>query len=44
VNFLYVLEEQTGREISMDEVTPEDFRTVQAIRRRFFDDAVNAGH
>jgi acyl carrier protein len=44
VNFLYVLEEQTGREISMEQVTPEDFRTVQAIRRRFFDDAVNAGH
>jgi acyl carrier protein len=38
VNFLYLLEEQTGREISMEQVTPDDFRTVNAIRKRFFDD------
>ena len=28
VNFLYVLEEQTGREISLDQASPEDFRAV----------------
>ncbi|MER7751442.1 acyl carrier protein [Kitasatospora sp. NPDC097643] len=37
VNFLYVLEEQTGREISLDQVSPEDFRTLRRIRERFFD-------
>ncbi|MFD0885014.1 hypothetical protein ACFQ08_10690 [Streptosporangium algeriense] len=37
VNFLYVLEEQTGREISLDEVSPEDFRTLRRIRERFID-------
>jgi acyl carrier protein len=37
VNFLYVLEEATGRTISMDEVSPEDFRTIRRIRKRFFD-------
>lgn len=36
VNFLYVLEEHTGQEISLEEVTPEDFRTLAAIRKRFF--------
>ncbi|HTJ66807.1 MAG TPA: acyl carrier protein [Actinospica sp.] len=36
VNFLYVLEEQTGREIRMEDVTTEDFRTLTAIRKRFF--------
>jgi acyl carrier protein len=36
VNFLYVLEEQTGREISLDQVSPEDFRTLRRIRERFF--------
>jgi acyl carrier protein len=41
VNFLYVLEEQTGREISMDDVSPEDFRTLRRIRARFFDAAVD---
>jgi acyl carrier protein len=35
VNFLYVLEEQTGREISLDQVSPEDFRTLRKIRERF---------
>jgi acyl carrier protein len=44
VNFLYVLEEQTGREISLEEVTPEDFRTISRIRKRFFDEpAATAG-
>jgi acyl carrier protein len=37
VNFLYVLEEQTGREVSLDQVSPEDFRTLRRIRERFFD-------
>lgn len=36
VNFLYVLEEQTGREVQLDEVSPEDFRTLRRIRERFF--------
>ncbi|MCW5254574.1 MULTISPECIES: acyl carrier protein [unclassified Streptomyces] len=36
VNFLYVLEEQTGQEILMENVKPSDFRTINAIRRRFF--------
>jgi acyl carrier protein len=38
VNFLYVLEEQSGRQISLDEVSPEDFRTLRRIRERFFSD------
>ncbi|SHH24224.1 acyl carrier protein [Jatrophihabitans endophyticus] len=38
VNFLYVLEEATGRSISMDQVSPEDFRTLRRIRERFFGD------
>ncbi|WP_433326868.1 acyl carrier protein [Spirillospora sp. CA-294931] len=38
VNFLYALEEHTGREISLDRVSPEDFRTVNRIARRFLDD------
>ena len=37
VNFLYVLEEQTGREIALEDVSPEDFRTLRRIRARFFD-------
>lgn len=36
LDFLYFLEEKTGREILLDEVAPEDFRTVQAITARFF--------
>lgn len=39
VNFLYVVEEHTGTEISLDDVTPEDFRTVRSIAKRFFDGA-----
>ncbi|KAA2250186.1 acyl carrier protein [Solihabitans fulvus] len=41
VNFLYVLEEQTGREIALEDVTPEDFRTVKSIKARFFDAATD---
>lgn len=37
VNFLYVVEEHTGTEISLEDVTPEDFRTVRSIAKRFFD-------
>jgi len=39
VNFLYVLEEQVGREISLDQVSPEDFRTINRISQRFFDES-----
>ena len=39
VNFLYVLEEQVGHEIDMATVTPDDFRTINRIKARFFDDA-----
>ncbi|MFE0023711.1 hypothetical protein [Amycolatopsis sp. NPDC059021] len=35
VNFLYLLEELTGREITMEEVAPNDFRTIDAIEARF---------
>jgi acyl carrier protein len=43
VNFLYVLEEQTGEEILMENVKPSDFRTINAIRRRFFDEPDTTG-
>jgi acyl carrier protein len=36
VEFLYLLEEHTGREISLDAVSPEDFRTIARIKERFF--------
>ncbi|MGW4365656.1 hypothetical protein ACWEKT_08425 [Nocardia takedensis] len=36
LEFLLALEDLTGREISLDEVAPEDFRTVNAIHSRFF--------
>lgn len=35
VEFLYLLEEATGREIALEEVTPDDFRTARRIRARF---------
>jgi acyl carrier protein len=35
VNFLYLLEELTGREIAMEEIAPNDFRTINAIEARF---------
>ncbi|MFE2979035.1 acyl carrier protein [Streptomyces sp. NPDC059258] len=37
ISFLYVLEERTGREIPLDSVSPEDFRTLNRIRARFLD-------
>jgi acyl carrier protein len=37
VDFLYLLEEHTGREISLDTVSAEDFRTLNKIKARFFD-------
>ncbi|WP_327697966.1 acyl carrier protein [Streptomyces sp. NBC_00459] len=43
VNFLYVLEEHTGQEISLESVTPEDFRTVRSITQRFFDGPADLG-
>ncbi|WP_328303190.1 acyl carrier protein [Streptomyces sp. NBC_00435] len=43
VNFLYVLEEQTGEEILMENVTPSDFRTINAIRKRFFHESDQSG-
>jgi acyl carrier protein len=42
VNFLYVLEEQIGREIDMENISPNDFRTINRIKARFFDDASRA--
>lgn len=42
VTFLYVLEEQTGREISLDQASPDDFRTLRRIRERFYDDVTSA--
>ena len=44
VDFLYVLEEQTGEEILMENVKPSDFRTINAIRRRFFHEPDQSGH
>jgi acyl carrier protein len=38
VNFLYLLEERTGREIDLESVTPDDFRTLRKLARRFFSD------
>ena len=38
VEFLLLLEEHTGQEISIDSVSREDFRTIASIKRRFFDD------
>jgi acyl carrier protein len=35
VNFLYLLEELTGQEIAMEDVAPDDFRTLDAIEARF---------
>lgn len=37
VEFLYLLEDATGREILLEDVSPEDFRTLTAIRARFFE-------
>ena len=37
VEFLLILEEHSGREISIDSISREDFRTITSIRERFFD-------
>ena len=36
VELLYLIESELGTEISMDEVSSEDFRTIARIRDRFF--------
>jgi acyl carrier protein len=36
VEFLYLLEEHSGQEISIDSVSREDFRTIERIKERFF--------
>lgn len=41
VEFLYFIEEQTGEEVSLEDISPEDFRTVEAIVNRFFDNEVS---
>ena len=35
VEFLYLLEEETGQEIKLEDVSPEDFRTLASIEARF---------
>ena len=37
VEFILLVEEYSGREISIDSLSREDFRTVESIWRRFFD-------
>jgi acyl carrier protein len=37
VDFLYFLEELTGKEIDMATVNVDDFRSVEAIRKRFLE-------
>lgn len=37
VEFILLLEEHSGQEISIDSVSWEDFRTIESIRKRFFD-------
>lgn len=36
IEFLYRLEEATGREIKLESIAPNDFRTVSTINDRFF--------
>ena len=36
IDFLYLLEESTGTEITLDSVSAEDFRTLNRIKARFF--------
>lgn len=40
ITFLYVLEKQTGKEIPLEQVSPEDFRTLRRIRESFPSDIV----
>ena len=35
VELLYLLEEATGEEIKLENVTPDDFRTLNSIHARF---------
>lgn len=35
VELLYLIEDRLGTELSMDEVTTEDFRTISRIKERF---------
>lgn len=37
MDFVFFIEETTGARISLEDVVPEDFRTVRAITARFFD-------
>lgn len=37
IDFLYLLEESTGKQITLDSVSAEDFRTLNRIKARFFD-------
>lgn len=39
VELLYLIEDELGREVSMDEVSADDFRTIARIQQRFFGDA-----
>ncbi|MEH1100478.1 acyl carrier protein [Micromonospora sp. CPCC 205561] len=36
VELLYLIEAELGTEISLDEVTTDDFRTISRITQRFF--------
>lgn len=40
VELLYLIEAELKTEISLDEVTTDDFRTIANIRDRFFPEAV----
>lgn len=44
VEFLCLLEELTGREIALEDVTPDDFRTLKAIEGRFFSSELDHEH
>lgn len=39
VELLYLIESELDTEISMDDVSTADFRTIARIRQRFFSDA-----
>jgi acyl carrier protein len=42
VELLYLIEAELHTEISLDEVTPDDFRTIASIRDRFFPETAAA--